>query len=196
MHLVLAMLLGLGGCGSEGPATLPPPVPQASTATYGDFTITTDQGPLTLSSLRGRVVVVYFGYAACPDVCPTTLAAVAAAHDGLDDDLKAHTAVLFVSVDPTRDTPERLGPYVRFFDPSFLAGTASEGQIASIAADWGVIYRRVDNPHSAMGYTVDHSTQSFVVDARGRMVSELPHGSTVAHIQSVLRTAHAAPPVP
>ena len=76
---LVALLLGLSACAPPESGTVPPPQAAAITATHGDFTITTDQGPLTLSSLRGKVVVVYFGYAACPDVCPTTLSDMASA---------------------------------------------------------------------------------------------------------------------
>ena len=93
--------------------------------TYSPFTVKTSSGALSLLDLRGQAVVVYFGYTTCPDICPTTLATMKAAWKQLSDDERKQATLLFVSVDPERDTPERLQQYVGYFDKTFHAGTAS-----------------------------------------------------------------------
>lgn len=145
--------------------------------TYADFSVETADGPLALSDLSDRAVLLYFGYTACPDFCPTTLATAQAAWHMLSDETRAHAAVLFVSVDPDRDSPERLQRYVRHFSPSFLAGTRPEPEIRRIAADWGVRFRKADLGGSAMGYAVDHTTDAYLVSPDRSTVEALPHGT-------------------
>lgn len=171
--------------------TTPPPTAPALAARpeQADFTVETADGPLALASLRGSVVVVYFGYTACPDICPTTLATIAAAFGQLKPDERARATALMVSVDPARDTPARLAEYVRFFDPSFHGGTAGDAQIAAIAADWGVVYRKVDESGSAMGYTMDHSTWAFLVGPDGARLGRIDHGTPPDVLAGKLRAA-------
>ena len=169
------------------PTARPEMVDPAANATYGDLSVDTADGPLRLSDLRGQVVVVYFGYTACPDICPTTLQTMAAAFDQLDEGELADTALLFVSLDPERDAPARLRDYARFFHPRFHGGTASPEAVAAMAADWGVQFRRVQNPGSAMAYTVDHSTQAFLVDPQGRMVQTIAHGTSPEAVVAAVR---------
>jgi len=159
----------------------------ASHATHGDFTVRTASGARSLSSLRGRVVVVYFGYTSCPDVCPTTLAALSSAFARLDPGQRARATALFVSVDPMRDTVRRLAKYVGYFDPSFIAGTAGPETLRAIADDWGVAYAYTPIDDSRLGYAVDHSTQAFVIDPRGRLVETLRHGTPPAEIAAAIR---------
>lgn len=161
----------------------PPPSP----ATHGDFTVETASGALSLSSLRGRAVVVYFGYTACPDICPTTLAALRSAFAQLEPEERQRSTVLFVSVDPKRDAPERLAEYVAYFDPTFRAGTADPETLDAIARDWGVTYRYVRGSGSALDYLVDHSTPSYLVAPDGRMVEIIDHGTPPAEIAAAIR---------
>jgi len=153
------------------------PVAEGVNPTHGDFTLTTADGSLSLSDLRGQAVIVYFGYTACPDICPTTLSTLGSAWRALPEALQPEATALFVSVDPERDRPERIAEYARYFGPSFLAGTADPATIARIAADWGVRYRKVATEGSAMGYAVDHSTQSFLVGPDGALLDTIAHGT-------------------
>ena len=126
-----------------------------------------DGKPRTLADFRGKAVVLFFGYTHCPDVCPTTLAAVAGAMKSLGRDA-ARVQVLFVTLDPERDTPQVLAAYVPAFDPSFLglAGDAAATQRA--AKEFRIFYEK--RPGSTPGaYTMDHSAQTYVLDAQGRL---------------------------
>jgi len=160
----------------------------AALATYGDLELESAEGPLRLSDFRGEGVVVYFGYTSCPDICPTTLQTMGAAFDLLEPEEQGQMTLLFVSVDPERDDPIRLRDYVRFFHERFHGGSASPDAVARMAADWGVQFRKVDSPGSAMGYTVDHSTEAFLVDKRGRVVRRIPHGTPALEVAELLRS--------
>ena len=123
---------------------------------------------------------MFFGFTQCPDICPTTLAVLAQAGRQLADLPQAEQPrVLLVSVDPERDTPERLAAYVRFFDPAFLGATGSLESIAAAAAAFGVPYAKVTMPEG--GYTMDHGSGIFVVGPTGGIVAYLsaPHDAGV-----------------
>ena len=145
--------------------------------TYSDFRISTSSGPWSLEDAQEEVVIVYFGYTACPDVCPTTLAALGAAFRQLPEDIARQATTVFVSVDPERDSLDRIDRYVRYFHPSFRAGTSSLERLQRIADDWGVFFRAAPDRTSALGYTVDHSTQAFLWSRKTRPPEQLSHGT-------------------
>ena len=126
-----------------------------------------DGKPHSLEEFRGKAVVVFFGYTHCPDVCPTTLADAAAALKKLGSEA-ARVQVLFVTVDPERDTPQVLAQYVPAFDASFLGLYGDAAATQRAAKEFRVFYAK--NAGSAPGaYTVDHSAQTFVFDPQGRL---------------------------
>jgi len=121
-----------------------------------------------LADFRGKVVVLFFGYTHCPDLCPTTLAELAAALRKLGPDQAQHVQVLLATVDPERDTREVLRGYVTAFDPNFLGLTGSAQQIAAATKEFKVIYQKA--PGSQAGsYTMDHSAGTYIFDAQGRL---------------------------
>jgi protein SCO1/2 len=137
--------------------------------TVPDFQLARVNGkPLTLSDWRGRWTVVYFGYASCPDVCPTTLAAFKQVWRDLGErGLHDRVGIDFVSVDPQRDTPERLGKYVAFFSPDFVAATGSDEQLTTLTRSLGLIYSRRTATDGAI--EVDHSGSAVIIDPQGRL---------------------------
>jgi len=165
---------------------------QTGMPSFSDFTVDTTAGPLALSDLQGKVVVVYFGYAGCPDICPTTLSTVGAALKSLPESEVDRVAGLFVSVDPDRDSVARLDEYAGFFHPHIRGGTTDEATLATIGSDWGVRWEKADGASQAMGYTVDHTSIVFLVGPDGRMKVALPHGSDperlASEIQALLAT--------
>ena len=146
-------------------------------ATWPPFTLRSASGPLALDALRGKVVAVYFGYTTCPDFCPTTLQTLAAARALLPADRQDDFVALMVSLDPERDSPEHLATYTSWFDPTFLGATGEPAEVARVAAAWGVAWRRVEQPGSAVGYTLDHDTRAFLVAPDGHMVGFIRHGT-------------------
>ncbi len=120
-----------------------------------------------LSDFHGKVVVMFFGFTHCPDVCPTTLAELANALKRLGPDAK-RVQVLLVTVDPQRDTPALLSAYVTAFDPSFLGMTGSAQQIADVAKEFKVIYQKMEGSRPD-NYSMDHSAGTFIFDSQGRL---------------------------
>ena len=137
-----------------------------------DFRLTSQDGqPFQLSSLRGNVVLLTFGFTHCPNICPTTLANLAAIHRQLSSPEQAKVRAVFVSIDPARDTPEVLKDYVPFFDPGFVGVTGSPEEIARVAKDYGVSYEKAyqQSNDSKNYYTVSHSTYIYLIDVRGQL---------------------------
>jgi protein SCO1/2 len=139
----------------------------------------------TLAEFKGKVVVVFFGFTQCPDVCPTTLAELAAAKRELGAD-GARVQGIFVTVDPARDTPEVLRAYVAAFDPSFVALRGSDEQTLATAKSFKVYYNKVEG-RTPGSYTIDHTAGSYVFDAQGRVRLFTRHGTGQAALVSDLR---------
>ncbi|HYT98023.1 MAG TPA: SCO family protein [Casimicrobiaceae bacterium] len=121
----------------------------------------------TLADFRGKAVVVFFGYTQCPDVCPTTLAALAEAMKKLGPDAD-RVQVVFITVDPERDTPDLLSKYVPAFDPRFVGLRGDAEQTARTAKEFKILYQK--QPGASPGsYTMDHSAGTFIFDPQGRL---------------------------
>jgi protein SCO1/2 len=135
-----------------------------------DFQLVQANGAaLTLADWKGRWNVAYFGYASCPDVCPTTLSVFKQVWKGLDErGLRDRVRINFISVDPQRDTPDTLGKYVAFFSPDFVAATGSDEQLTRLTRALGVLYARSTGPNGEI--QVDHSGSAVIVDPQGRLV--------------------------
>jgi protein SCO1/2 len=157
----------------------------------GDFTLQSDKGPVSLHDFRGKVVPIYFGFTACPDICPTSLSAVAAGLKLLTEQERSQVQPIFISVDPERDDPARVGEYARYFHPSFIGLSGSLDEVSTVAKRHLVIFEKVPMDDSKMGYTMDHSSIIYVVGRDGVMKSLIHHGETPEGIAKVLREALA-----
>jgi len=158
---------------------LPRPKPLA------DFRLTDTTGrAFTRHDLGGGPTLVFFGFTHCPDVCPTTLMKLAQVRQRAE--FKG-LRVLFVSVDPQRDTPAVLGTYVHAFDPAFLGVSGDPQAILALAANFGVAVNRVELPGG--DYTMDHSVVLFLLDARARLVAIFTPPFEVAALAADLRRA-------
>lgn len=152
------------------------PLPRVEAPAGGDFTLQSAAGPVALHDYRGKLVLIYFGYTYCPDICPTSLAATTDGLRQLRAEEQAKVAMLFVSLDPKRDTPAHLQDYVRFFHPDLVGVTGSPDEIVGIARRYGVAYaeQKVD---ASGGYVVDHSTDTYVVGGDGRLLGRIAHAT-------------------
>lgn len=183
--LTLALaLLALGACATtpelKGTA-LDPALPAH------DFTLTDQTGqPFTLSEQRGKVVLIFFGFASCPDICPVELANLAAVTRQLGADAAA-VEVAMVTVDPERDTPERLATYVSAFHPDFIGLSGDPETLAPIIKAYGVYAERRELPESALGYTMDHSGFVYAIDKAGRWRAIYAHGTPAEDIAGDVR---------
>jgi len=182
--IAAVLLLALPCAAAEGPfhtGVLEPPSPAP------DFTLRTDEGkPFRLRDWRGNVVLLYFGYTSCPDVCPTTLAEFAEVKKQLGPAAQ-RLRVALVTVDPERDTPKRLRTYTRAFDPTFLGLTGKRDILASVWKAYGVYVRSHRIPGSLAGYMVDHSATTFVIDADGRLRLAISFGTPLPDIRHDLQ---------
>jgi protein SCO1/2 len=158
----------------------------ADTKQGGDFTLQGPNGPVALQDYRGKVVLIYFGYTSCPDVCPTSLSQMAQAISGLEAAERERVQGIFVSVDPERDTPARLKEYAPFFHPAMIGVSGSTEQIAAVARQYGASYMK-QKPNAEGQYAVDHSSITYVVAPDGKLVASLPHGATPAQIAEKVR---------
>jgi protein SCO1 len=138
-------------------------------ATYAkDFELTDHNGQVRhLKDFSGKVVIMFFGFTQCPDMCPTTMLELAEIKKNLGKDGDRLQA-LFVTVDPERDTPEILKAYMTNFDPTFLALTTTPEKLAELAKDYKVYYKKVPGK-TPTSYTMDHSAGSYVYDTKGQL---------------------------
>ena len=155
-------------------------------APYGKTLELTDHAgkPRRLEDFRGKAVVLFFGFTHCPDVCPTTLADIAAAVNTLGSEAEK-VQVLMVSVDPERDTPDALGKYVTAFDPRFLGLRGDPAATQRVAKEFKIYYEKRKQGDT---YTVDHSAQSYVLDPQGRLRLLVRHDRLAQDLPDDLRT--------
>lgn len=174
--LWLCCVLALTAC--EKPQS--PKVPFANTDITGldyakGFTLTDHNGkPRTLADFKGKVVVVFFGYTQCPDVCPTTLSELAGIKKALGSEAE-RLQVIFITLDPQRDTPELMAGFVPAFDSSFLGLWGEQAVIDKVAKDFKVFAQKVPS-NDSKSYTIDHTAGSYVFDDQGRIRLFVRHG--------------------
>lgn len=162
-------------------------IPRAAIAAGGDFTLQSAAGPVSLKDYRGKLVLVYFGYTYCPDICPTSLAATAEGLKQLTPEELAKVAMIFISVDPKRDTPERLKEYAEFFHPAIVGVTGTAETIAEIARRYGVFYAEQKVDTAGGGYVVDHSSDTFVIAPGGQLVAKIAHATPPDQVVVAIR---------
>ena len=147
-----------------------------------EFSLAGSNGaPVKLSSYRGRVVALGFGYTSCPDVCPTTLADLAKARKKLGDAAKDFQ-VIYVTVDPERDNAALLREYLAAFDPTFLGATGAPAELAQVRKQYGIQTNRTEGRGKDAGYFVHHSSYVYLIDRSGRLRAMMPFGVSVDDI--------------
>ena len=156
-----------------------------------EFELTRANGePFQLSEQRGKIVLLFFGYTSCPDVCPTTMAELKQALDRLSPHNLEDVQVVFITVDPERDTPERVQEYVNHFNDGFIGLSGEPDELAKIWNDYGV-YREIVEGTSAAGYLVNHTARVTMIDQDGNLrVSfdfETPVDDLVHDMQLILK---------
>ena len=149
-----------------------PPVPAA------DFQLNNQHGDtFHLSEQRGKVVLIFFGYTHCPDVCPVALSEFKQVKKQLGD-LADQVEFVFITVDPERDTAEVLGQYLANFDPTFIGLSGTPDELEPVYKSYGVYHEKTDTG-SAAGYLVDHTARMYVIDAQGNWRLTYPFGMEV-----------------
>ena len=190
-HALAAAVAGLlAGCGEQKPKAAFHAI-DVTGATFGQgFALTDFNGQArTLADYKGKVVALFFGFTQCPDACPTAMVKLAGVVKALGPDA-ARLQVVFITVDPERDTPALLKEYVPTFDPSFVGLHGTPQQIAEVAKSYKAYYSKVkgSTPDS---YTIDHSTFTYLYDPQGRLRlmarHEIPAKDLEADIRALLK---------
>ena len=157
------------------------------TTVGGDFTLTDHNGEkFELKQLRGKLVLIFFGYTFCPDICPTELSSLAKVLRALGDDADKVSA-LFVSVDPERDTPDKLKNYVPFFSPDLIGLTGSVSEISTVVDAYRVQTKIHSRKKDSEYYLVDHSANLYVLGPKGKVLNIIPFGLPTDHILQVVK---------
>lgn len=182
--LLLLMVTACGGQeadpsqfkGTMMPSAIPAP----------DFALTNGQGEtVNLSDYKGEIVLLYFGYTFCPDICPTTLSELSKVQHQLDDGGEK-IQVVMVTVDPQRDTPDKLAEYVDHFHPDFAGLSGTKEAIDAAGEGFGIYYEKNEGSE-ATGYLVDHTARVFVVDPQGNYQLSFSYGTPVEDIVHDMR---------
>mgnify|MGYP001037856309 FL=1 len=164
------------------------PAPQSGRPAGADFVLQGPNGTVDSKNYRGRVMLVLFGYVYCPDVCPTSLAAMNEVLNGMTPEERANIQPILISVDPARDTPESLKNYAAYFHPSLVGVTGTPEQIATLAKAFGAGY--IKQPDRSDGsYAVDHSASTYIVGKNGKLLATLPYGAPADELRAAIREA-------
>ena len=145
-----------------------------------------DGRTVTERDFRGRHMLIYFGFTFCPDVCPTTLFSASQALDGIGPALASKVRLVFVSIDPERDTPEVVKDYAAHFHPGTVGLTGTPEQVAAAARAFRIYYRKAA-PEEDGSYLVDHSSILFLMDGEGRYVTHFGHEATADDMAAALK---------
>ena len=181
----IAIILGLAtGIYFFRPHTFHGTVIQSPETSY-DFTLTGGNGDVSLSDFRGKLVLIYFGYTFCPDICPATLGNVNQALKEIG--AKAEDVqLIMVSLDPQRDTPEKLEQYVAHFNPAFIGITGTQEQVDTVTSLYGIFYEKKEGSE-ATSYLIDHTATLMVIDREGYLKLVFPFGVTADEIADDLK---------
>lgn len=153
----------------------------------GNFTLMQGDKPVQLSDFQDKLVVMYFGFVSCPDVCPTTLTVIGSALRELTPEELEKVRPIFISIDPERDQGEDLMAYATYFHPSFIGITGTEDEVQKAANQYGAFFIK-SKSDSALGYTLDHTSETYLVSEGGEHVTVLPHEMTRDSLLDAIRT--------
>ena len=148
---------------------------ESSVVQEESFTLYSPEGALSLKDLRGNVVLIFFGFTSCPDVCAISLATISHAFSYLTEDELKRSRSLFISLDPERDTMERLKKYTEYFHPNIIGVTGAMKELVRVADIYGVKFEKKEAPDSALGYLIYHSAKIFIIGTQGELRKTFPH---------------------
>ena len=144
----------------------------------GDFTLQSHLGPISLSDDLGKVVILYFGYLSCADICPTSMGVLAGALHRLSPEQVDETSGLMISLDPKRDKLENLQKFTAYFHPNIKGVTGSVSSISQVAKQYGVFFNDTNTSGSLEEYSVDHASRFYIIDKQGKLITAMSHTTT------------------
>ena len=155
----------------------------------GDFSLQAHDGPVSLEQYRGRVVLIFFGFTSCPDICPIALSVISRVFTELDADEIEEVVALFVSLDPQRDTAEVLLEYTEYFHPGIVGISGQIDDIKQFATSYGIRFERKEMAGSPIGYVISHPPDILVVDRNGQLLeSRIKPEHSVDEILAYIRS--------
>ena len=161
----------------------------ASQPTGAPFTLMSKEGEVSLTDLDDdQLALIYFGYTWCPDICPMSMVFLARALENLPEELNNRVQPIFISVDPERDTPDRLQAYVEFFEAGIIGVTGEEEELQKLARQYGAYYQRVE-VDSAMEYAIDHTSDFYLTNNQGELIATLSHNTSGHQLLQALTDA-------
>ncbi|GAA6138815.1 SCO family protein [Arenicella sp. 4NH20-0111] len=185
--LILALVIALFVVTSESSLA---EKPQSFSDLGGDFTLTSASGPVALSDFQDKVVVLYFGFLTCPEVCPNSMSVIQGALSRLETTQLDSVQAVLVSVDPNRDSPQQLAEYTQFYHENLVGLTGSKKQIDAVTRQYGAFYDFNEIESSTSDYGVEHSSRYYVINPKGALVAAMRHSTTsnelTAQIQELL----------
>jgi protein SCO1/2 len=179
------------GAASEAPVTsyINQPVQPHKTLLQAaqDIPLNSYSGPFKLADLKGKLVVLYFGYTGCPDVCPTALAAIGNSLKKLPASMRLQIQPVFISLDPKRDNIEKLNQYGRYFYPTMISASAKKPLLDQLAKEYWAFYKINYQTNSAMQYTVDHTSRAYILNRDSLLEKVLEHQEIPTKLETQLR---------
>ena len=152
------------------------------------FTLHSFDGPITLEQFQGKLLLMFFGFTSCPDICPVTLAMLSKAFSGLSEEELAQVTGLFISLDPEHDTPEILRKYTSYFHENIIGVTASPEVLDRLARRFRVTYQLTESSDAPRGYVISHSTDVLIVGQNGQLLDQrIPFAATSTEISETIR---------
>lgn len=183
----VALVAACSGGGDPGSSRAPGPAALPVLPIGGDFELTDQDGKrFALTSLRGRVVLIFFGYTMCPDACPTTLSKLSVAYTRLSPDERARVKTVYITIDPERDTPEVMRTHLTYFGADAIGLTGTPEQIAHVAGLYKAHYEKSDAP-TAGGYLMSHTVSVFGLDAQGQTRTLIDYEASVDLVVTQIR---------
>jgi len=161
---------------------------ESATVQVESFTLDSPGGALSLKDFQGNVVLIFFGFTSCADVCPISLATISHAFSYLTDDELKRSSSLFISLDPERDTMERLKKYTGYFHPNIIGVTGTIKELGRVADIYGVKFEKKESLDSALGYVIYHSSKIFVIDPKGQLRKTFPHNIDAQFLVQQIRS--------
>lgn len=153
----------------------------------GPFTLHNKQGAFELSDLQGKVGVLYFGFLNCTEACPASVGVFGSAYRQLTAEERERVQLVFISVDPERDSNDDLEEFAEYYGSDLIAVTGTQEQIDKVTLDYGVFFDLVDMEGSALEYTVDHSSRFYMIDKTGILQTTMSHSTTPAELAARIR---------
>lgn len=154
----------------------------------GEFTLHHAKGSASLSDFKGQVVVLYFGFLNCPEVCPTSMSMITKALNKLDAEELEQVQPILVSIDPERDSYDQIKEFTAYFHPQILGVTGSRDEIDLVASEYGAFNEVIDSTTDGSDYEFRHSSRYYVVDQNGELVDAMRHSTTANELVARIRT--------